>query len=237
MKRSVLERLGELARLYDLPEEATVDALARLLAALAAEPDPPTTVRDPLGAVDQHVADSLSGLELEALRRATRIADLGSGAGFPGLPLAIALPDSRVDLVESARRKCAVIDRLAAAAGVENARSLPLRAEELAAGDSRSAYDAVTARALAPLPVLVEYAAPLLRPGGALVAWKGARNSAEEAAGLGAAEIVGLRLAEVRPVTPFTGTLDLNLYLYLKDRSTPNQFPRRPGIASKRPLS
>lgn len=237
MKRSVLERLGELARLYHLPEEATVDALARLLAALAAEPDPPTTVRDPLDAVDQHVADSLSGLELEPLRSAPRIADLGSGAGFPGLPLAIALPDSRVDLVESARRKCAVIDRLAAAAGVENARSLPLRAEELAAGDGRSAYDAVTARALAPLPVLVEYAAPLLRPGGALVAWKGARNSAEEAAGQGAAEVLGLRLAEVRPVTPFVGTVDLNLYLYLKDRSTPNQFPRRPGIASKRPLS
>ncbi len=64
MKRSVLERLEELARLYDLPEEPTVDALARLLAALAAEPDPPTTVRDPLDAVDQHVADSLSGLEL-----------------------------------------------------------------------------------------------------------------------------------------------------------------------------
>ncbi len=237
MKRSVLERLGELARLYDLPEEATVDALARLLAALAAEPDPPTTVRDALDAVDQHVADSLSGLELAPLRSAARIADLGSGAGFPGLPLAIALPDSRVDLVESARRKCAVIDRLAAAAGVENARSLPLRVEELAAGDGRSAYDAVTARALAPLPVLVEYAAPLLRQGGALVAWKGTRNSAEEAAGEGAAGIVGLRLAEVRPVTPFIGTLDLNLYLYLKDRSTPNQFPRRPGIASKRPLS
>ena len=98
-----------------------------------------------------------------ALAQCPRIADLGSGAGFPGLPLAIALPDSRVDLVESARRKCAVIDRLAAAAGVENARSLPLRVEELAAGDGRSAYDAVTARALAPLPVLVEYAAPLLR--------------------------------------------------------------------------
>ena len=208
-----------------------------MLAALAAEPDPPTTVRDPLDAVDHHVADSLSGLELEPLRSAPRIADLGSGAGFPGLPLAIALPDSRVDLVESARRKCAVIDRLAMAAGVDNARSLPLRAEEVAAGDGREAYDAVTARALAPLPVLVEYAAPLLRPGGALVAWKGARNGAEEAAGARAAEIVGLRLAEVRPVAPFVGTLNLNLYLYLKDRSTPNQFPRRPGIASKRPLS
>jgi 16S rRNA (guanine527-N7)-methyltransferase len=236
VKRSVLARLEELGRLYELPEGA-VDALGRLLAALAAEPDPPTTVRDPLDAVNQHVADSLSGLELESLRSAARIADLGSGAGFPGLPLAVALPDSQLDLVESAQRKCALIDRLAAAAGIGNVRALPLRAEEFAAGDGASAYDAVTARALAPLPVLVEYAAPLLRPGGALVAWKGTRNAAEEAAGEGAAEIVGLRLAEVRAVVPFTGTLDLNLYLYLKDRLTPNQFPRRPGMASKRPLA
>ena len=200
------------------------------------EPDPPTTVRDPLDAVDHHVADSLSGLESGALRGAPRIADLGSGAGFPGLPLAIALPDSRVDLVESARRKCAVIDRLRGG-WLENARSLPLRAEEWAAGDGRAGLrrrDGAGARAAAGAGGVRGSAA---REGGALVAWKGARERAEEAAG-GAAlrRSSGSSRAEVRPVTPFVGTLDLNLYLYLKDGSTPNRFPRRPGIASKRPL-
>jgi len=112
-----------------------------------------------------------------------------------------------------------------------------VRAEELGAGEGSGAYDAVTARALAPLAVLVEYAAPLLRGGGVLVAWKGARNAEEEQAGQAAAEIVGLRNDEVRNVRPFEGTLNLNLYLYSKVRSTPNQFPRRPGVASRRPLA
>ena len=235
MKRGVAERLDELGSRYSLPASA-VEQLSRLLAALAAEADPPTTVRDPAAAVDVHIADSLSGLEIDVLRSARRIADLGSGAGFPGLPLAIALPDSAVHLVESSRRKCEAIERLATAAGVENACALPVRAEELGAGEGSGAYDAVTARALAPLAVLVEYAAPLLRGGGVLVAWKGARNAEEEQAGQAAAEIVGLRNDEVRNVRPFEGTLNLNLYLYSKVRSTPNQFPRKPGAASKRPL-
>jgi 16S rRNA (guanine527-N7)-methyltransferase len=236
VKRGVAERLAELGSRYSLDSSA-VEQLGRLLDALAAEVDPPTTVRDPRSAVDQHIADSLSGLEVEALRSARRVADLGSGAGFPGLPLAIALPEASVDLVESTRRKCEVIERLAAAAGVRNARAVPLRAEELAAGEGRDAYDVVTARALAPLAVLVEYAAPLLRDGGVLVAWKGSPDPEEQLAGDAGAEIVGLRSEEVRNVRPFEGTLNLNLYLYSKVRSTPNHFPRRPGAAAKRPLA
>jgi 16S rRNA (guanine527-N7)-methyltransferase len=236
VKRGLAERLEELGERYGLSADA-VDQLARLLAALAAEPDPPTTVRDPLAAVDHHIADSLSGLELEPLRNARRIADLGAGAGFPGLPLAIALPEAQVDLVESVRRKCVVIERLIGAARLANARAVPMRAEELAVGEGRDAYDAVTVRALAPLPVIVEYAAPLLQLDGVLVAWKGKRDEVEENAGETAAEMVGLRSVEVRNVSPFEGTLDLNLYLYSKVRSTPNQFPRRPGAASKRPLA
>jgi len=236
VKRGVAERLAELGSRYSLDSSA-VEQLGRLLDALAAEADPPTTVRDPRSAVDQHIADSLSGLEVEALRSARRIADLGSGAGFPGLPLAIALPEASVDLVESTRRKCEVIERLAAAASVRNARALPLRAEELAAGEGRGAYHVVTARALAPLAVLAEYSAPLLHDGGILVAWKGSPDPDEELAGDAAAEIVGLRREAVRNVRPFEGTLDLNLYVYSKVRSTPNHFPRRPGAAAKRPLS
>jgi 16S rRNA (guanine527-N7)-methyltransferase len=236
VKRGVAERLAELGSRYSLDASA-VQQLGRLLDALAAEADPPTTVQDPSAAVDQHIADSLSGLDVEAVRSARRIVDLGSGAGFPGLPLAIALPEASVDLVESTRRKCEVIERLVHRAGVRNARPVPLRAEELAAGENRGAYDVVTARAVAQLAVLVEYAAPLLRDDGVLVAWKGAPDPDEVAAGDAAAEIVGLRSDEVRNVRPFEGTLNLNLYLYSKVRSTPNQFPRRPGAAAKRPLA
>jgi 16S rRNA (guanine527-N7)-methyltransferase len=216
-----------------LPADAT-PRLERLLDALAAEPDPHTTVSDPASAVDQHIADSLSALKLDPVRAAAAIIDIGSGAGFPGLPLAIALPGARVELVEAARRKTAVIERLAAAAGIENARALPARVEELGA---RDAHDIATARAVASLAVLVEYAAPLLRVGGHFVAWKGARDAAEETAGSAAAEIVGLRAIEVLQVKPFAGTRDLNLHLYLKERETPSRFPRRTGVAAKRPLA
>jgi 16S rRNA (guanine527-N7)-methyltransferase len=171
------------------------------------------------------------------LGRAGAIADVGSGAGFPGLVLAVALPDARVDLIEAARRKCEVIERLAAAGGAENARVVPLRAEEQAAGEGREAYDVVTARAVDSLAVLVEYAAPLLRVGGVVVAWKGAREGNEERAGEKAAALLGLEPHDVVRVHPFEGARDRHLHVYAKTLPTPEGFPRRPGMARKRPLA
>jgi len=155
--------------------------------------------------------------------------------------LAIALPAAAVDLIESARRKAAVIDRLRQAAQAENARAVVARAEEWAGaaralGGGREAYDAATARAVAPLAVLVEYVAPLLRPGGVLVAWKGARDRAEEELGAGAAKAVGLAPVEVLRVEPFAGARNRHLHVYRKVAPTPERFPRRAGMAAKRPL-
>lgn len=231
------ETIAAVVERFDVPDPAgTTDAIARLLAALAAEPDPPTTVREPAAALEAHVADSLSGLSIPELRTAHRIADLGAGAGFPGLVLAAALPGAQVDLVESARRKCEVIDRMAAAAGLqERARALPVRAEDLAR-NARGAYDAVTARALAPLSVICEYAAPLLRHGGTLLAWKGARRPAEEEAGTRAAVELGLDTPKVLESSPFPGADRLHLYVYSKVTETPAKYPRRSGMARKKPL-
>lgn len=225
-----------LAERYQLPAGAP-ERLGRLLAALAAEPDPPTTVRDPEAAIDAHVADSLAGLEVTELRGADRIADIGSGAGFPGLPLAVALPGAGVDLVESTKRKCDVIDRLAAAAGLANARSVPARSEEWAAGDGAGAYDAVTARAVAPLAVILEYAAPLLHEGGTLVCWKGERDPEEERAAREAAKALGMEPVAVLPVRPFADARHRHLHVFAKRAPTPPGFPRRPGLARKRPLA
>ena len=139
-----------------------------------------------------HVADSLSGLEVADLSSARRIADVGSGPGFPGLVLAVALPRARVDLIEAAGRKTAVIDRLIQAAQIGNARSVTARVEEWGrAPFGRGAYDCVTARAVAALPVLVEYAAPLLRSSGVFVAWKGAVEADELRLGKGAGALRG----------------------------------------------
>jgi 16S rRNA (guanine527-N7)-methyltransferase len=230
------ETLARLVDRYGLPA-GFADSAESLLEALAAEPDPHTTVSDPREAVDVHVADSLAGLDVPELRAAPRIADLGAGAGFPGLVLAAALPAASVDLIESVGRKTALIDRLAVAAGVGNARSVTVRAEDWATDDGAAAYAAVTARAVAPLAVLAEYAAPLLAGGGVLVAWKGARDPAEESAGRAAAAILGLEVLEPRPVTPFRSSRNRHLHVYLKVRETPDRFPRRAGMAAKRPLA
>ena len=227
--------LDELARGHGLSADQAA-ALVRTLAALAAEPDPPTKIVAARDALGGHLADSLAGLAVPALRSATRIADLGAGAGFPGLALAIALPSAHVDLVEASARRCAVVERLIAAAGIANARVVSRRAEELAATEGRAAYAAVTARALAALPVLVEYAAPLLGDGGVLVAWKGRRQADEERAGERAAEEMGLTLSRVLAVTPFAGAHSRHLHVFTKTAPTPGRFPRRPGIAVKRPL-
>jgi 16S rRNA (guanine527-N7)-methyltransferase len=180
------------------------------------------------------VADSLVALELDPVRVASRIADLGSGAGFPGLALAVALPDARVALVESAARKCAFLERAIAAAELPNADVVHTRAE--AWPDGREAHDLVTARALAALPVVVEYAAPLLALGGALVAWRGRRDPAAESAAARAAGEVGLEAFEVRHVQPYPGARDRHLHVFRKAAPTPPRFPRRPGMARKRPL-
>ena len=205
-----------------------------ILALQAADPAASTTVRDPAEAVDRHVADSLVALELDAVRAARRIADLGSGAGWPGLALAAALPSARVSLVESAVRHCRYLERAVAAGGLTNVEVVHARAEEWVAGIG--VHDLVTARALAALPVVCEYAAPLLVEGGVLVAWKGAVSDDEAAAGAAAAAELGLSVDEVRAVSPYPAAERRTLHVVRKNAPTPERFPRRAGMAVKRPL-
>ncbi len=226
-------RLAELVRRYDLSDVQAAQ-LGALLSVIATDDRAPTTVRDPGLAVDQHVADSLVGLEVEAVTGARTAADLGAGAGLPGLALAAALPACRWALVESVSRKVAFMDRSAAAMGLSNAVTVNLRAEEWQEG--LRSHDVVTARAVASAPVVLEYAAPLLRLGGSLVDWRTGLEPAERAAAAAAAGVLGLELVAERAVTPFAAAHSRLLYVYLKVRETPDRFPRRPGTARKRPL-
>lgn len=233
MPAEVAARLAELAERYELPAGAPV-RFATLLDLVSAEPSAITTVRDPRQGVDRHIADSLVALELAQVREARRIADLGSGGGFPGLALAIALPEARVALVESVERKCAFLRAAVERLGMENAEVVNARAE--AWPDGLGAHDLVTARAVAPLSVLLEYAAPLLVEGGTLVAWKGRIDVAEEADARAAASALGMGGLEKRAALPFAKARDRYLYLSSKVSPTPSRFPRRPGMARKRPI-
>ncbi|HXS32814.1 MAG TPA: 16S rRNA (guanine(527)-N(7))-methyltransferase RsmG [Solirubrobacterales bacterium] len=213
-------------------QRATISVVLELLEVERASV---SSVTDPTRAWRVHVADSLTGLEFEQLVTAPRIADIGSGAGFPGLVLAVALPDAKVDLIESVGRKCEFIQRAIEEAGIANARVINARSEELAEGDGREAYAAVTARAVGRLATLAELASPLLVDGGVLVAWKGKRDPDEEAQLANAASELAMRPEQILHVGPYAGSEHRHLHLIRKSCSTPPRLPRRPGMAKKRP--
>lgn len=221
-------------RRYGLPV-AAVDRLRTLWELVISDPRAPTAVRDVAGVRDDHLADSLVALELlPRLGRLRRAVDIGSGAGFPGLPLAIARPEVEFVLLESASRKCAFIEAAIAACGVGNARVVQARAEEWPEDLGR--LDLAMARAVAPMGVVLEYAAPLLRMGGHLIAWRGRRDPAEEQRAAQAAAELGMAIEDVVRATPYAGAEHRHLHVARKASATPPRFPRRPGVARKRPL-
>jgi 16S rRNA (guanine527-N7)-methyltransferase len=161
------------------------------------------------------------------------IVDLGSGAGVPGVTIAALRPGLRIVLVEASRRKAGFLGVVVRELRLSNTEVVNARAEVLGRDPGhREAYDAVVARALAPLPVLVEYALPLLRLGGLAVFPKGAAASDEVISASDALRILG-GASEVRPApSPRTSPV----ILVRKIAPTPAAFPRRPGVPERRPL-
>jgi 16S rRNA (guanine527-N7)-methyltransferase len=226
-------RVDGLAHRYGLPALAG-HQLRTLLDLLVTDELAPTAVRDPSRVVDDHLADSLVALELDDIHSAAVVADVGSGAGLPGLPLSIALPGTRFFLLESARRKCAFLDRAIESCALPNVAVVCARVE--AWSDGRGVCDVVTARALAPLVTVAEYAAPLLKVGGILIDWRGRRDLDGEAVAARAAPGLGLEAGTIHKVQPYPEAEHRHLHLMRKVMDTPARFPRRPGMAAKRPL-
>lgn len=172
-----------------------------------------------------HVDDALTGLPFV---RTGPVVDVGSGGGSPGLPLAVARPELAFDLLEPARRKCDFLESVAPS--FPNVRVVRARAENWGRKDGRDAYAVVLARALAPQAVAAEWCLPLVRPGGLLVLYAG-----EPATGL---ERVAEALAASPPrAVPVPETNSRTLLVFEKLGATPERFPRRPGLARKRPLA
>lgn len=209
-------------------------SLETVLALLAEERASVSSVTDDR-AWKVHVADSLTGLEVPELRDAHRIADVGAGAGFPGLVLAVALPGAQVDLIESVSRKTAFITHAASESGIPNATALTIRAEDLAKGEGREAYDIVTARAVARLSTLAELASPLLKANGVLIAWKGRRDAEEEDQVERASDELAMTRERILDVGHRAGSEHRHLHVLRKTGPTPANLPRKPGLAKKRP--
>ena len=199
-----------------------------------------TRVVEPEDVARRHLLDALAALPLLSAAGArggdARAVDLGSGGGVPGLILAIACPDVRWTLVDSVRKKADALRSFVSALGLENVEVSHERAETLGRGDLREAADVVTARACAALPVLAEYALPLLRLGGRLLAWKGPIGADELAAGGIASRLMGGGAPAVEP-TGIAALGEHRFVLVAKVRPTPSAYPRRPGEAARRPLA
>jgi 16S rRNA (guanine527-N7)-methyltransferase len=219
------------------PDPDQVERLLPMLKMLESDPASLSSVTDPGQAINVHLLDSLSGTVLEELNEPDRVVDIGSGAGFPGLPLAVARPGTGFDLIDSVGRKVEFIERVTSELGLDNVTALKVRSEDLAVSRGREAYAVATARAVAPLPVLAELASPLLREGGVLVAWKGIREIDDEQALAAIADELSMKLDRVVPVAPFVSSRTRPLYVVKKTAPTPGRLPRRPGMARKRPFT
>ncbi len=214
---------------------AAIDGHARLLIAWTTAINL-TAIRDPAEIALAHVVDSLSGLAVLAELGADRYIDLGSGGGYPGLPIAAALPAARALLLEPVAKKAAFLSVVAAATGLgEAVEAAPVRAEALAVDRRhRGRWPAVTARAVAGLAELVELAFPLLAPGGCLVAWKRGDIEPELIAARRAIDGLGGGSLHVRPVD-VPGLAGHRLVVATTHGQVPSAYPRDPGLRRRRP--
>ncbi len=214
---------------------AAIDGHARLLLAWTSAINL-TAIRDPAAVALAHVVDSLTAVRVLRERDVTRFIDLGSGGGYPGLPLAAVLPAERALLIEPIAKKAAFLSVVAAATGLDPiVEAAAVRAEALATDPRhRGRWPAVTARAVAGLADLVELAFPLLVPGGCLVAWKRGDIAAELAAAERAIDALGGGSIVVIPVD-VTGLEGHRLVVATARGRVPTAYPRDPGVRRRRP--
>jgi 16S rRNA (guanine527-N7)-methyltransferase len=200
-----------------------------------------TRIDDPEQIQIRHFLDSLT-CALPVLKQLVdgvewTCIDVGSGAGFPGLPLAIAFPALSMTLLEATGKKVRFLEHAVGVLGLSRATVLNGRAEELARGaPHRDAYDLAVARALAPLPVALELCLPFVRPGGWLILPRGSDLPAQLESGRDAARALGARLLVPRPIEVAGLPPNRTLVVAEKTAPTPGRYPRRIGVAAKRPL-
>ena len=196
-----------------------------------------TALTAPADVAVKHIIDSLTAYDAALFDGAATLIDVGTGAGLPGIPLAVYAPHIRVTLMDALQKRVRFLMEVTAAMGLTNARCIHARAEEAArTAEHRAAYDIAVSRAVARMPVLLEYALPLVRVGGTFLALKGRAYAAEAAEGAGAARRLGGGAIAARPVH-LPGLDDVRVILTVtKERQTPAAYPRGGGAPTRRPI-
>ena len=198
-----------------------------------------TAVTDPGEFEEKHYLDSLSVVGLPAYQEAEKVIDVGTGGGFPGIPLALFSPDKQFLLMDSLQKRLNIIDSLAEEIGIGNVTTDHGRAEDLGRRpEYRDQFDLCVSRAVAPLAILVELCLPFVKPGGYLVAYKGPSADLEEKEAAGAIKkLNGKFFAGEEGLIPSGSENDGHRLLVIrKEGPTPDAYPRRAGIPNKRPL-
>ena len=196
-----------------------------------------TAIRDAESIRTKHFLDSFSCVLAWGAHPPHRLIDVGTGAGFPGLPLKILYPGMKATLVESVGKKAMFCEHMVRMLGLKGVEVIQARAEQVGcAPEHREQHDWAVARAVANMNVLSEYLLPLVRVGGSMLAQKGESGPAETQAAEKAIHLLGGRLRQVIPVTLPGVADDRFLILVDKAASTPPKYPRKPGVPVKRPL-
>jgi 16S rRNA (guanine527-N7)-methyltransferase len=202
-----------------------------------------TSIADPREIQRRHFAESLAllvalqGAGILAPAVASSVVDIGTGAGFPGIPMHVAAPDLHMTLVEAQARRCRFLEAVVRELDLSDVEVVYARAEDAARDPRlRTSFDVVVARALAALPVLVEYALPLTRDGGVLATPKGSRADDEERAAQPAINALGGTLEPRLELRLRAGAPAQHVVLVRRVRPLDDRYPRRAGIPSKRPL-
>ncbi len=196
-----------------------------------------TAITDPGEVAVKHMADSLSCYDERYFPKDASLLDLGTGAGFPGIPLAIFRPDLTVTFFDSLQKRLNFLNEVCRETGLRKVAFLHGRAEEMAHQEAyREQFDLVTSRAVARLSILCEWALPYVRNNGLFIALKGAQYEEEIKEASNALRILGGTMEEVRPVT-LPGLSDKRAVLYIRKSGTsPAKYPRKPKMAAKHPL-
>ena len=196
-----------------------------------------TALTAPEDVAVKHIIDSLTAYDAALFDGERTLIDVGTGAGLPGIPLAVYAPHLTVTLLDSLNKRVRFLTEVTAAMGLPNVRCIHARAEEAArTAEHRAAYDIVVSRAVARLPVLLEYTLPFVRVGGTLLALKGRAYAEEQKEARRAAEVLGGGRITARPVH-LPGLDDVRAILTVtKERQTPAAYPRGGGAPARRPL-